>query len=156
MRVVEAGRGQAAVTVPAEGNGNHIGVIYAAQFTAAEILGGIIGLTTVDRAKYFPLVKNVDVKFVGMARSEIRAQAALDEETIARIGAEAAQRGKADFPLEAVVTAPMVRPSPPVGISTNYARTAGNRSARCISTVRTIATMSSAGTSPIRWPRSCG
>ena len=54
LRVVEAGRGYAAVTVPAEGNGNHIGVIYAAQFTAAEILGGIIGLTTVDRVKYFP------------------------------------------------------------------------------------------------------
>ena len=105
LRVVETGRGHAAVTVSAEGNGNHFGVICAeAQFTAAEIFGGIIGLTTFERAKYFPLVKNVDVKFVGMARSEIRAQAALDEETIARVQAEAAQRGKADFTLEAGVT----------------------------------------------------
>jgi acyl-coenzyme A thioesterase PaaI-like protein len=105
VRVVEARRGYAAATVPVEGNGNHFGVIYAGvQFTVAEILGGIISLSTFDTAKYFPLVKNVDIKFVGMARSELRAEAALDDETIARIEAEAAERGKADFTLEAVVT----------------------------------------------------
>lgn len=105
LRVVETGRGHAAVTVPAHGNGNHFGVVYAgAQFTAAEILGGIIGLTTFDRAKYFPLVKNVDIKFVGMARSDLRAAASLDDGTISRVEAEAAEKGKADFDLEAVVT----------------------------------------------------
>lgn len=54
--------------------------------------------------RHFPLVKDVDIKFVGMARSHIRAEAALDDETIARVEAEAAQRGKADFRLEAVVS----------------------------------------------------
>ena len=105
VRVVEARRGFAAATVPVEGNGNHFGVIYAGvQFTVAEILGGIIALSTFDSSKYFPLVKNVDISFVGMARSELRAQASLDDETIARIEAEAAERGKSDFTLEAVVT----------------------------------------------------
>jgi acyl-coenzyme A thioesterase PaaI-like protein len=105
VRVVEARRGVAAATVPVEGNGNHFGVIYAGvQFTVAEILGGIIALSTFDSSKYFPLVKNVDIAFVGMARSELRAQASLDDETIARIEAEAAERGKSDFTLEAVVT----------------------------------------------------
>jgi acyl-coenzyme A thioesterase PaaI-like protein len=105
VRVVEARRGLAAATVPVEGNGNHFGVIYAGvQFTVAEILGGIIALSTFDSSKYFPLVKNVDIAFVGMARSELRAQASLDDETIARIEAEAAERGKSDFTLEALVT----------------------------------------------------
>jgi acyl-coenzyme A thioesterase PaaI-like protein len=105
VRVVDARRGYAAATVPLEGNENHFGVIYAGvQFTVAEILGGIIALSTFDSAKYFPLVKNVDIKFVGMARSELRAQASLDDETIARVEAEAAKRGKADFTLDAVVT----------------------------------------------------
>jgi acyl-coenzyme A thioesterase PaaI-like protein len=105
VRVVEARRGFAAATVPVEVNGNHFGVIYAGvQFTVAEILGGIIALSTFDSSKYFPLVKNVDISFVGMARSELRAQASLDDETIARIDAEAAERGKADFTLETVVT----------------------------------------------------
>ena len=105
VRVVEARRGFAATTVPVEGNGNHFGVIYAGvQFTVAEILGGIIALSTFDSAKYFPLVKNIGISFVGMARSELTAQASLDDETIARVEAEAAERGKSDFNLEAVVT----------------------------------------------------
>jgi acyl-coenzyme A thioesterase PaaI-like protein len=105
VRVVEARPGFAATTVPAEGNGNHFGVIYAGvQFTVAEILGGIIALSTFDSAKYFPLVKNIDISFVGMARSELTARATLDDETIARVEAEVAERGKSDFNLEAVVT----------------------------------------------------
>lgn len=104
VQIAEARRGFAATTVPAEGNGNHFGVVYAGVlFTVAEVLGGIIALVTFDSAKYFPLVKNVDIAFVGMARSGLRAEAALDDETIARIDAEAAERGKADFTLEAVV-----------------------------------------------------
>ena len=105
LKVVEARPGFAATTVPAEGNGNHFGVIYAGVlFTVAEILGGIIPLITFDTAKYFPLVKNLDIQFVAMAKSDVRAQAGLDDETIARVEAEAAERGKADFTLEAVVT----------------------------------------------------
>lgn len=105
VRVVEAHRGFAATTVPAEGNGNHFGVIYAGvQFTVAEVLGGIIALSTFDTEKYFPLVKNLDIQFVAMAKSDVRAEARLDDEEIARIEAEAAERGKSDFTLEAVVT----------------------------------------------------
>ena len=54
-------------------------------------------------AKYFPLVKNVDITFTGMARSDLRAQAGLDEDEIARIEAEVTEKGKADFTLDAVV-----------------------------------------------------
>jgi thioesterase domain-containing protein len=105
VKVVEARRGFAATSVPAEGNGNHFGVIYAGVlFTVAEVLGGIIPLITFDRSKYFPLVKNLDIQFVAMAKSDVRAEATLDDETIARVEAEAAERGKADFTLEAVVT----------------------------------------------------
>src|SRR6201998_45556 len=105
VKVVEARPGFAATTVPAEGNGNHFGVIYAGVlFTVAEVLGGIIPLITFDRSKYFPLVKSLDIQFVAMAKSDVRAEATLDDETIARIEAEAAERGKADFTLEAVVT----------------------------------------------------
>jgi acyl-coenzyme A thioesterase PaaI-like protein len=105
LKVVEARPGFAATTVPAEGNGNHFGVIYAGVlFTVAEILGGIIPLITFDTAKYFPLVKNLDIQFVAMAKSDVRAQASLDDATIARVEVEAAERGKADFTLEAVVT----------------------------------------------------
>ncbi|HEX7321655.1 MAG TPA: PaaI family thioesterase [Mycobacterium sp.] len=105
IKVIEAGRGHAAATAPVEGNGNHFGVIYAGvQFTVAEILGGVIAMSTFDNAKYFPLVKKLDISFVGMARSQLRAEASLDDATIARVAAEAAERGKSDFELEAEVT----------------------------------------------------
>ena len=90
--------------MPLEGNGNHFGVVYAGvQFTVAEMLGGIIALATFDSAKYYPLVKNVDIKFTGMARTDLRAEASLDEDEIGRIETEAAEKGKADFTLDAVV-----------------------------------------------------
>jgi acyl-coenzyme A thioesterase PaaI-like protein len=105
LRVLEARRGFAAASVPVEGNGNHFGVVYAGvQFTVAEILGGIIALSTFDAGKYFPLVKHVDIAFVGMATTSLRAEAKLDDETIARVEAEAAAQGKADYRLDAVVT----------------------------------------------------
>lgn len=105
VQVLDAGPGYAVTTVPMEGNGNHFGVIYAGvQFTVAEILGGVIALTSFDTAKYFPLVKNIDISFVGMARSALRAEARMDDAEIARVAAEAAERGKADYTLEAVVT----------------------------------------------------
>ncbi|WP_308203312.1 MULTISPECIES: PaaI family thioesterase [Mycobacterium] len=105
VRVVEARRGFAAASVPVEGNGNHFGVIYAGvQFTVAEVLGGIIALSTFDASKYFPLVKNVDISFLAMASTPLRAEAQLDDETIARVEAEAAAQGKSDYVLDAVVT----------------------------------------------------
>ena len=105
VRVLEARRGFAAASVPAEGNGNHFGVVYAGvSFTVAEILGGIIALSSFDAGKYFPLVKNVDIAFVGRGATDLRAEATLDDETIARVEAEAAEQGKADYTLDAVVT----------------------------------------------------
>ncbi|OBI45938.1 thioesterase [Mycobacterium kyorinense] len=105
VQVVDVRRGFAATTVPAEGNGNHFGVMYAGVlFTVAEVLGGIIPLSTFDTNKYFPLVKSIEIQFVAMAKSAVRAEATLDDETIARVEAEAAEHGKADFTLDAVVT----------------------------------------------------
>lgn len=105
VKVVEAGRGFAAASVPLEGNANHFGVVYAgAQFTAAEILGGLIAVATFDAAKYFPLVKQVDIEFVGLATTDLRAHAAIDDDTIARVEAEVVANGKADYTVEAVVS----------------------------------------------------
>ncbi|MGZ6950335.1 MAG: YiiD C-terminal domain-containing protein [Ilumatobacteraceae bacterium] len=104
IKVVEAGRGHAVASVPMAGNGNHFGVVYAGvQFTVAEMLGGVIALATFDPAKYYPLVKNVDITFTGMARSDLRAETSLDEDEITRIEAEVIEKGKADFILDAVV-----------------------------------------------------
>ncbi|MBY0290227.1 MAG: DUF4442 domain-containing protein [Mycobacteriaceae bacterium] len=104
IKAVEARRGYAAATVPLEGNGNHFGVVYAGvEFTVAEILGGIIAIASFDAAKYYPLVKKLDIEFTAAARSDLRAEATLDENELRRVETEAAENGKADFMLDAVV-----------------------------------------------------
>ncbi|WP_353612244.1 YiiD C-terminal domain-containing protein [Mycobacterium sp. ACS4331] len=105
VRAAESRRGFAAATVPVEGNGNHFGVVYAGVvFTVAEILGGMLALSSFDATRFFPLVKGVDIRFLGMATTDLRAEASLDEDTIVAVQAEADEKGKADYIVEAVVT----------------------------------------------------
>ncbi|WP_280329195.1 PaaI family thioesterase [Nocardia wallacei] len=105
VRALEVRPGFAATTVPIEGNGNHFGVMYAGVlFTVAEILGGAIPIATFDTAKYFPLVKDLQIFFRKPAKTDVRAQAELSDAEIARIVAAAEADGKADFTLKATVT----------------------------------------------------
>ncbi|MGO4612740.1 PaaI family thioesterase [Nocardia sp. 2YAB30] len=106
VQAVEVRRGFAATSVPAEGNGNHFGVMYAGVlFTVAEILGGAIAVATFDNAAFYPLVKDLHVFFRKPAKTDVRAEATLSEADIARITEEAAANGKSEFTLRAVVTA---------------------------------------------------
>ena len=105
IKAVEARRGFAAATVPLEGNGNHFGVVYAGvEFTVAEILGGIIAIASFDAAKYYPLVKKRRhrVHRRGPQRSPRRSHH-WARTRLRRVESEAAENGKADFALNAVV-----------------------------------------------------
>lgn len=105
VQALEVRPGFAATMVPAEGNGNHFGVIYAGVlFTVAEILGGAIAIASFDNSAYYPLVKDLRISFRKPAKTDVRAEASLSEDEIARIAAEAAANGKSDFVLKAVVT----------------------------------------------------
>ncbi|WP_083889548.1 PaaI family thioesterase [Nocardia pneumoniae] len=105
VQAVEVRRGFAATSVPVEGNGNHFGVMYAGVlFTVAEILGGAIAIATFDAAAFYPLVKDLHIFFRKPAKTDVHAEAMLPENEIARITAEAAANGKAEFTLRAVVT----------------------------------------------------
>ena len=58
IEVVELRPGYVKSKTPFEGNGNHIGTMYAGVlFTAAELLGGAIALSTFDMTKFYPVVK---------------------------------------------------------------------------------------------------
>ena len=93
-------RGEVRCMMPFKGNGNHIGTLYAgALFTLAEIPGGALFLSSFDTARFFPVVKALNLKFVKPAKSDIRVTATLTPEEITRIGQQAAETGKADFTL---------------------------------------------------------
>ena len=105
VRIAEVRRGFAATTAPIAGNGNHFGVMYAGVlFTVAEVLGGILALIAFDQSQFYPLVKDMSIQYKAPAKSDVRAQAELSDEDIARIEAEATHNGKSEYVVEAVVT----------------------------------------------------
>lgn len=105
VTAVDVRPGFAATTVPIEGNGNHFGAMYAGVlFTVAEILGGAIAIATFDNSEFYPLVKDLHVFFRKPAKTDVRAEASLPADEIARIAEEAASKGKSNFTVRAVVT----------------------------------------------------
>src|SRR5688572_30722429 len=84
VEVVELRRGYAEARVPIEGNGNHIGTMYAGVlFAVAEILGGAIVLSSFDVAKVYPVVRDMKITFRKPARGPVTSKASLTDEQIA-------------------------------------------------------------------------
>ena len=93
--------GEVRCRMPFKGNGNHIGTMYAgALFTLAEIPGGALFLTSFDTARFFPIVRSLNLDFIKPAKSDVRVTATLSADEIARIQAEAGTNGKAAFTLK--------------------------------------------------------
>jgi uncharacterized protein (TIGR00369 family) len=105
LEILEAGEGRAAAGIPVEPNGNHFGGIYAgALFSVAEVLGGIIGTTSIAIDGYVPLVKDLQITFTRPAATSVVAATSLPADEIERIKAEALEVGKADYVLTTDVT----------------------------------------------------
>ena len=100
LQVLEARPGYVKCLMPAEGNGNHFGTMYAgAMFTLAEIPGGVMSLACFEPGKFIPLLKNMSIKYLKPAKGDITFETLLAEEEIQRIASDAQENGKADFVL---------------------------------------------------------
>lgn len=87
--------------MPLAGNQNHIGSMYAgALFTLAEIPGGALFLTSFDTQRYYPVIKEMNLRFRRPATGDIRVQAQLAADEIERLQGEASEKGKAEYVLE--------------------------------------------------------
>jgi acyl-coenzyme A thioesterase PaaI-like protein len=92
------------LAAPIAGNENHIGGMYAgALFTLAEIPGGALYLTTFDVSRFYPIIKEMTIRFVAPAKTDVTIETHLPEEEAYRIEAEAKENGKADYVLEGEV-----------------------------------------------------
>ncbi len=97
--------GYVRLRMPGAGNENHIGSMYAgALFTLAEIPGGALFLTSFDSARFYPIVKEMTLRFRRPAKGDIRVEARLDAERIRQLETEAGERGKAEYSLELQLT----------------------------------------------------
>jgi acyl-coenzyme A thioesterase PaaI-like protein len=91
--------------MPLEGNQNHIGSMYAgALFTLAEIPGGALFLTSFDVQRFYPIVKELNLRFRRPANGDIRVEARLSAQEIDDLQARAAREGKAEYLLELQLT----------------------------------------------------
>lgn len=105
IEVVELRPGYVKSRTPFEGNGNHIGTMYAGViFTAAELLGGAIALATFDMTKFYPVVKALNVNFRRPATGAVFAEASMTDDLVAELTEKAAADGKAEFLFETTVT----------------------------------------------------
>jgi len=83
-----------------EGNTNHVGIMYAGSlFTLGEFAGGAIHLVSMDFTRFFPIVKEVRIRFRRPAMTDITMEVTMTEQEARRLEAEAEEKGKADYEL---------------------------------------------------------
>ena len=100
LRVEALKERYAKVMMPLEGNVSHLGTMYAGSlFVLGEFSGGIIFGVTFDYTKYVPVVKDISIRFVRAAKSDVVMEIAMSKEKAADIEREAEKQGKADFSL---------------------------------------------------------
>jgi thioesterase domain-containing protein len=100
LKVLEMKPRYVRLSAPLEGNENHIGTMYAgALFTLAEIPGGALFMTTFDVSKYYPVVRDMSIRFRRPARGDVTIELSMSEEEARRIESEAAENGKSEYVL---------------------------------------------------------
>lgn len=105
FEVVEVRPGYCRARMPLEPNVNHIGTMYAgALYTLAELPGGVLALATFDPARFYPVVKDMRIRFTALARTDVEVEVSLDDAEITRIRTEADERGKADYAWQCQLT----------------------------------------------------
>lgn len=97
--------GHVRLLMPLAGNQNHIGSMYAgALFTLAEIPGGALFLTSFDAQRFYPIVKEMNLRFRRPATGDIRVEARISAEEIQRLQQQANEQGKAEYLLQLQLT----------------------------------------------------
>lgn len=101
IRVEAVQRGYVKMSLPLQGNENHMGTMYAgALFTLGEIPGGGLFMATFDSGKYILLLTEMTIRFWKKADTDVFVEASLEESEIARMERELEQSGRADYSLE--------------------------------------------------------
>jgi thioesterase domain-containing protein len=101
LKVVDMKERYVKLLMPLEKNINHIGTMYAGSlFTLGEIMGGAIFVASIDINKYFPLVKEVQIRYRRPATTDITVETSFGEDQIKNIISVLNEKGKSDVPLE--------------------------------------------------------
>jgi acyl-coenzyme A thioesterase PaaI-like protein len=94
-------RGRAVIRLPIEPNINHVGTMYAgALFTLAEAPGGALFLSAFDLSRFFPIVGDLNIRFLEPATTSVLVDSRMGDDEIERITWELEATGKAKWVLD--------------------------------------------------------
>lgn len=98
LELLTSGRGHARYRMPLAGNENHVGVMYMGAFTVlAEATAAIPGISILDTARFYPIIKDIAVAFHKMAASDVFAEFSLDEPALEGLLADLERKGSAGY-----------------------------------------------------------
>lgn len=100
FKVIDVSRGYVKALIPIKKNKNHFNAMYAgALFTVAELPGGIITLLSFDE-RFYPILVDLKMEFIKMAKSDVTVEFRLSEKELKRIERETLAKDKSEFLLE--------------------------------------------------------
>ena len=101
MRIEEFNPGHVKIRLPLEPNLNHVKTAYAGSlFSLADFTGGVIFFATFDHKKYYPILKEANIKFKRPSITDIIVEASIQPEQAQAIQETADGTGKCDYTLE--------------------------------------------------------
>ncbi|MBN1613733.1 MAG: YiiD C-terminal domain-containing protein [Deltaproteobacteria bacterium] len=101
IKVLELRDRYAKLLMPLAGNVNHVGIMYAGSlFTIGETSGGIIFAVSFDVNKYYPIVKEIHIKFLKPVTTDVTLVVEMSEEKVEEIEKQLEEKGKADFEMD--------------------------------------------------------
>ncbi|MBW2638334.1 MAG: YiiD C-terminal domain-containing protein [Deltaproteobacteria bacterium] len=101
IKIVELHDRSTKLSLPLEPNLNHIGTMYAGSlFSLAEFSGGVMFAASFDIAKYFPIVKEMSIRYRRPAATAVTLEVELSPERVEEIRAMAEEKGKADYSMD--------------------------------------------------------
>jgi len=95
LRVLEESRNVLRIALPQEGNGNHVGGVYAgALFTLAEFPFGMMCLNRFSREEIIPVIGEMTIRYLAPASGEMNIEVRVSDDEWDRIEAETKANGK--------------------------------------------------------------
>lgn len=100
LKLTSIDNGFVTCEMPAQGNKNHLGAMYAgALFTLAEIPGGALWLANFDISKCYPILKSFNIDYLKPANGDISICVGLSSEQIHDYQLACLEHGKVEFEL---------------------------------------------------------
>jgi thioesterase domain-containing protein len=91
----------AKIVMPLGPNTNHIGIMYGGSlFILAELSGGVIWYVSFDHEKFFPIIKEVSIRYRRPATTDVTLEVRLGEAEAAAIQEAAEREGKKDWTMD--------------------------------------------------------